>query len=99
MQQLLNEILKGLDNNKEYGVKYKESPTQLSLLKTENGITLHGFYNRDDAVVNKLVEDLVFDKNVGDVIHFDKSENYCTLFINDNKLLSSILNESTVCQV
>ena len=71
--------IKQLNCGMEYNVKYKGSATPLTLLKTKNEYMLHGFFDNDDKDINELVENFVYDKAKGEVVHYSTSENYCSI--------------------
>ena len=82
-----------LDADVEYGVKYKSASTPLTLIKTKDGYTLHGFYDRSDSSINDLVQNFVFDKASGEVSHFNKDEDYCSIHF-DKKQVEDIIKDS-----
>ncbi len=94
MENSLEMVFAQLSNNAEYGVKYKGASTPLSLIKNKDGsFMLHGFFDRSDKDINSLVQNFVFDKASGEVVHYKGEEDYCSINFNKSQT-EEILKES-----
>lgn len=87
------ELFKALSNGQEFSLKFKGAKTPLTLLETDNGFVLHGFFNNDEEDIKSLAESEVLDKDKGEIVHFNEDEDYVSINFEKKELLK-VLDDS-----